>query len=99
MTTLTFKVEVAGEWKKGKWIDGEIIEKQIEGVCMPFTSQELKNFPEGYVSLDDKDLKTYSSLEENTKVRFDGKLYKVCKGLDYGYLADIKNYILKEVKE
>ena len=99
MSDLNIQREVGGRWEKGKWIEGDKGDQKIKGICMPFTSSELKNLPEGFATIDDKDLKTYSELEEGEEILLDGKAYTVRKGLDYGELTDMKNYILKGIEK
>lgn len=92
------KVKVLdGKWIEGEWVEQESTEVTFKGVYFPFNSSDIKNFKEGYIEVDDIDLRAKVALAEKTIIELDGVKYEVNPNLDYGYLADIKFYILKKV--
>ncbi|MGL5428673.1 MAG: hypothetical protein ACRDAS_12260 [Cetobacterium sp.] len=86
-----------GEWINGEWIENKSIENTFKGVYFPFNSSDIKNFKEGYIEVGDIDLRAKVILTEKSIIELNGVKYEVNPNLDYGYLADIKFYILKKV--
>ncbi|WP_297636842.1 hypothetical protein [uncultured Clostridium sp.] len=97
LTPITVEEEIGGHWDNGEWIEG--IKKTItfKGVYFPFNSSDIKNFKEGYIEVGDIDLRAKVALTEKSIIELNGVKYEVNPNLDYGYLADIKFYILKKV--
>ncbi|MFV0578894.1 MAG: hypothetical protein ACK5NU_09550 [Fusobacterium ulcerans] len=99
MMSLLKKETTEGKYSEaGVWVEGE--EKLIEfkGVYMPFSSQDFKNYPQGFIEHSDLDLKTMEKLENGDIVVINGEEWKVMASLFESYLADIKMYLLRKDK-
>lgn len=86
-----------GEWVNGKWVESAISNIEFKGAYFPFISSDIKIFKEGYIEIGDIDLRAKIELETKSIIELNGIMYEVNPNLDYGYLADIKFYILKKV--
>jgi len=86
---------VEGRWEKGKYIANEEKEKFIKGVYMPVSSDILKYYPQGEITLKDMELFTKEKLKEGDIAILKDERFKIIEVTDFDYLADIKSYILK----
>lgn len=96
MKNIKIKV-LDGEWVNGEWIESPSRNIEFKGIYFPFNSSDIKNFKEGYIEIGDIDLRAKVELETKSIIELNGIMYEVNPNLDYGYLADIKFYILKKV--
>lgn len=87
--------KVEGRWEKGKYIANEEKEKFIKGVYMPVSSDILKYYPQGEITLKDMELFTKEKLKEGDIAILKDERFKIIEVTDFDYLADIKSYILK----
>lgn len=99
MTSL-FKKEITdGNYDEaGVWLEGETKLVEFKGIYMPFSSQDFKNYPQGFIEHSDLDLKTMEKLENGDIVIINGEEWKVMESLFESYLADIKMYLLRQDK-
>ena len=95
ITNIKVISKVEGRWEKGKYITDEEKEKIIKGVYMPVSSDTLKYYPQGEITLKDMELFTIEKLKEGDIVILREKEFKIIEITDFDYLADIKSYILK----
>ena len=95
ITNIKVISKVEGRWEKGKYIADEEKEKIIKGVYMPVSSDTLKYYPQGEITLKDMELFTKEKLKEGTVAILRGEEFKIIEITDFDYLADIKSYILK----
>lgn len=95
ITNIKVISKVEGRWEKGKYITDEEKEKIIKGVYMPVSSDTLKYYPQGEITLKDMELFTKEKLKEGDIVILREKEFKIIEITDFDYLADIKSYILK----
>ncbi len=95
ITNIKVISKVEGRWEKGKYITDEEKEKIIKGVYMPVSSDTLKYYPQGEISLKDMELFTKEKLKEGDIAILREKEFKIIEITDFDYLADIKSYILK----
>ena len=95
ITNIKVILKVEGRWEKGKYITDEEKEKIIKGVYMPVSSDTLKYYPQGEVTLKDMELFTKEKLKEGGIAILRGEEFKIIEITDFDYLADIKSYILK----
>lgn len=84
-----------GQWIEGEWVENAAETRIIKAVFMPVNPRDLKNYPQGFITLEDMDLRTKEDLELGDIVEINGKEWKIFQKLDYGYIADLKFYILK----
>lgn len=85
-----------GKWEKGKWIEEKDKTKIIKGIYMPVSSNTLKKYPAGAITLEDISLITKEKISLQAKVLIEGKKYEIFQVSDYGYLSDVKFYILRK---
>ena len=95
ITNIKVISKVEGRWEKGKYIGNEEKEQIIKGVYMPVSSDVLKYYPQGEVTLKDLELFTKEKLKEGDIAILRGEKFKIIEITDFDYLADIKSYILK----
>lgn len=95
ITNIKVISKAEGRWEKGKYITDEEKEKFIKGVYMPVSSDTLKYYPQGEVTLKDIELFTKEKLKEGDIAILRGEEFKIIEITDFDYLADIKSYILK----
>ena len=94
-TNIKIISRVEGKWEKGKYIPDSEIEKNIKGVYMPVSSDTLKYYPQGEITLKDMELFTKEKLKEGDIAILREEEFKIIEITDFDYLADIKSYILK----
>ena len=87
--------KIEGRWEKGKYIANDEKEQIIKGVYMPISSDTLKYYPQGSITLEDRELFTKELLKNEDIVIINNEEFKVVESTDFDYLADIKSYILK----
>mgnify|MGYP000969975780 FL=1 len=95
ITNIKVISKVEGRWEKGKYIADEEKEKIIKGVYMPISSDTLKYYPQGEITLKDIELFTKEKLKEGDIAILRNEEFKIIEITDFDYLADIKSYILK----
>lgn len=95
ITNIKIISSVEGRWEKGKYIADEEKEKIIKGVYMPVSSDTLKYYPQGSITLKDRELFTKELLKDEDIVLINNEEFKIVESTDFDYLADIKSYILK----
>ena len=95
ITNIKVISKVEGRWEKGKYIADEEKEKIIKGVYMPISSDTLKYYPQGEITLKDMELFTKEKLKEGDIAILREEEFKIIEITDFNYLADIKSYILK----
>lgn len=95
LTDVKVKETVKGEWVKGKYIEGTTTERIIQAVYMPVSLNDLKNYPQGVVTLEDMDLRTKENLKLGDYIIINGVEWKIIQKADYYYVADLKFYILR----
>jgi len=95
ITNIKVISKVKGRWEKGKYIADEEKEKIIKGVYMPVSSDTLKYYPQGEITLKDMELFTKEKLKEGDIAILREEEFKIIEITDFNYLADIKSYILK----
>lgn len=83
-----------GRWEKGKYIENTI-EKVIKGVYMPVSTDSLKYYPQGSITLEDRELFTKELLKNEDIVLINNEEFKIVESTDFEYLADIKIYLLR----
>lgn len=84
-----------GRWLKGEYIEGTPTEKIIKAVYMPVSLNDLKNYPQGAITLEDMDLRTKENLKLGDIIVIDNIRWKIVQKADYSYIADLKFYILR----
>jgi hypothetical protein len=62
---------------------------------MPVSSDTLKYYPQGEITLKDMELFTKEKLKEGDIAILRNEEFKIIEITDFDYLADIKSYILK----
>lgn len=62
---------------------------------MPVSLNDLKNYPQGIVTLEDMDLRTKENLKLGDLIIIDEIEWKIIQKADYSYVADLKFYILR----
>lgn len=92
---IQLKTKEAGRWEKGKYIEAETISKTIQGVFLPVSSDVLKYFPQGSITLKDMELFTKEFLKEGDLLELRGEEWKVIEISNFDYIADIRTYILR----
>lgn len=97
-TSLLKKTREGKYNEAGVWEEGEEKLVEFKGVYMPFSSQDFKNYPQGFIEHSDLDLKTMAKLENGDIVVINGEEWKVMASLFESYLADIKMYLLRKDK-
>ena len=83
-----------GKWEKGKYIESTV-EKTIKGVYMPVSTDSLKYYPQGSITLEDRELFTKELLKNEDIVLINNEEFKIVESTDFEYLADIKIYLLR----
>ena len=81
-------------WEKGKYIESTV-EKVIKGVYMPVSTDSLKYYPQGSITLEDRELFTKELLKNEDIVLINNEEFKIVESTDFEYLADIKIYLLR----
>lgn len=95
LTDVKIKETTEGEWIKGEHIEGTTTERIIQAVYMPVSLNDLKNYPQGVVTLEDMDLRTKENLKLGDLIIIDEVEWKIIQKADYSYVADLKFYILR----
>ena len=95
ITNIKIISSVEGRWEKGKYIADEEKEKIIKGVYMPVSSDTLKYYPQGSITLKDRELFTKELLKDEDIVLINNEEFKIVESTDFEYLADIKIYLLR----
>ena len=85
-----------GKWEKGKWVVEKEEIKTVKGIYMPVSSNTLKKFPAGSVTLEDISFITKEKISLQDKVVIGKQEYNIFQKTDYDYLADVKFYILRK---
>lgn len=89
------KIRPVGKWVLGEWVKKESQEKIIKAVYMPVSLNEIKNYPQGLITLEDIDLRTKENLNLGDIIKINNKNFIVIRKADYDYIADLKFYILR----
>ena len=95
ITNIKVISKAEGRWEKGKYIADKEKENIIKAVYMPVSSDTLKYYPQGEVTLKDMELFTKEKLKEGDIAILRREEFKIIEITDFDYLADIKSYILK----
>ena len=95
LTAVKVKETTEGEWIKGEYIEGTTTERIIQAVYMPVSLNDLKNYPQGEITLEDIDLRTKENLNLGDIVIINEVEWKIIQKADYSYVADLKFYILR----
>lgn len=95
LTDVKIKETTEGEWIKGEYIEGTTTERIIQAVYMPVSLNDLKNYHQGVVTLEDMDLRTKENLKLGDLIIIDEVEWKIIQKADYSYVADLKFYILR----
>ena len=95
ITNIKVISKVEGRWEKGKYVLDDKKEQIIKGVYMPVSSDTLKYYPQGEITLKDMELFTKEKLKEGDIAILRNEEFKIIEITDFDYLADIKSYILK----
>lgn len=94
ITNIKVISKVEGKWEKGKYIESTV-EKTIKGVYMPVSTDSLKYYPQGSITLEDRELFTKELLKNEDIVLINNEEFKIVESTDFEYLADIKIYLLR----
>lgn len=84
-----------GEWRKGEFVEVPGTLEKIRAVYMPVSLNQIKNYPQGLLTLEDIDLRTKANLNYGDLVILDNEEFKIVQKTDYTYIADLKFYILR----
>lgn len=86
-----------GYWDdNGNWVEGEKLpDRTIRGALFPFDPKDFRNYPEGFITYDDRKLLTKETLKESDKIVLEGKNYIIKTLQNYDYLADVKFYVFR----
>ena len=95
ITNIKVISKIEGRWEKVKYIADKEKEKIIKVVYMPVSSDTLKYYPQGEITLKDMELFTKEKLKEGDIAILREEEFKIIEITDFDYLADIKSYILK----
>ncbi|WP_294707250.1 hypothetical protein [uncultured Fusobacterium sp.] len=95
LTNVRVKVLKEGQWIKGEYVEEKSVEKIIKAVYMPLSLNELKNYPQGALTLEDMDFRTKENLNLGDIVIINEVEWKIIQKADYSYIADLKFYILR----
>ena len=95
ITNIKVISKVEGRWEKGKYIADKEKEQIIKGVYMPVSTDILKYYPQGSITLKDRELFTKELLKNEDIVIINNEEFKVVESTDFDYLADIKIYLLR----
>lgn len=93
--TVKLKSEEAGRWEKGKYTKGNTSTKIIQGVFLPVSSDILKYYSQGAITLKDMEFFTKELLKEGDLLELRGEEWKVIEITNFDYIADIRTYILR----
>ncbi len=85
----------SGKWEKGKYIEENKVNRRIKGVYLPVSTDVFKYYPQGAVTLKDRELFTKENLKEGDIAIINGEEFKIVESTSFDYLADIKIYLLK----
>lgn len=88
-----------GQWIDGEWIEGEKAEINIQAGVFPLKPNDFKNYPEGLLKNDDRKLIAKEKINSNDEIFINEKKYIIVTSQEYGYLADINFYVIRESKE
>lgn len=89
------KIKEAGRWDKGKYIEKNTSTKTIQGVFLPVSSDILKYYTQGAITLKDMEFFTKELLKEGDLLEVRDEEWKVIEITNYDYIADIRTYILR----
>ena len=95
ITNIKVISKVEGRWEKGKYIADEEKEKIIKGVYMPVSTDILKYYPQGSITLKDRELFTKELLKNEDIALINNEEFKIVESTNFDYLADIKIYLLR----
>lgn len=98
MTNVKTVQKTDGEWVDGEWVDGEEREIIFQGGIFPLKPNDFKNYPEGLLRNDDRKLITKQKLNSNDEIYINEKKFIIVTSQEYGYLADINLYVIRESK-
>lgn len=94
-TDVIVKTTTEGKWVNGEYTEGETTERIIRVVYMPVNLNDIKNYPQGALTLEDMDLRTKENLNLGDIVIINNHKWEIIQKADYSYIADLKFYILK----
>ena len=94
ITNIKVISKAEGRWEKGKYIESTV-EKIIKGVYMPVSTDSLKYYPQGSITLEDRELFTKELLKNEDIVLINNEEFKIVESTNFDYLADIKIYLLR----
>lgn len=95
LTTIKVKSVTKSKWVKGELIPGQEITKEIKAVYLPVSSDVLKYYPQGIITIQDYELFTKEDLNQGDKITLKDQEYEIFEKVDFDYLADLKTYIIK----
>lgn len=95
MTSIVILQKEEGQWIQGKWKNEVEKETTIQGVYLPVSTDILKYYPQGVISLEDIELFTKAELKKGDMALIRGERWSVIENTNFDYIADVKGYILK----
>lgn len=85
-----------GQWLNGTYQENKSEEKEIEGVLMPVSWKTIKNYPEGFVKLEDKKLITKENFDVSNIIVLNETEYIISDKKEYLEISEIKFYLLRK---
>lgn len=93
--TLTLKPKENGSWVNGVYVEKNEPSKSVRGTLLPISKDTLKNYPQGAISVRDREFFTKEKLDEGDILIRNSEEWKVVEPTDFDVIADIKIDILK----
>lgn len=84
-----------GGYVDGEWVMGQEEPKEMTGILLPLSNDDLKTAENGTYTVKEKKLLTVDLIPEGTKVEYNGQKYTLQAFKDYSLYTDVNIYLLR----
>lgn len=84
-----------GDYVDGEWVTGQEIPKEMIGIILPLSNDDLKYAENGTYTVKEKKLLTIDQIPEGTKVEYNAQKYTLQAFKDYSVYTDVNIYLLR----
>lgn len=88
-------LESEGDYVDGDWFDGQEVTKELLGIILPLSNDDVKYVENGIYTVKERKLLTVEQIPEDTKVEYNGSKYTVQAFKDYSAYTDVNIYLMR----
>lgn len=84
-----------GGYIDGEWVMGQEGPKEMTGIILPLSNDDLKYAENGTYTVKEKKLLIVEQIPEGTEVEYNGQKYTLQAFKDYSLYTDVNIYLLR----